>query len=149
MKKTVLLLSIFIFSCTNKQKEIEYFLCKDSIQYWNYEWKRNFPDEFGKTFSFNKNGNLNNYLFLKNSGLRKMYKEDVENLYKWSIHSDSILKIMDHKSNVFNTYVILKYSSDSIKLVDLEYKDTSFLYLEKKKFKILLEDKPKNYLINR
>lgn len=64
--KNVLVLSLLIsIGCTNKQKELEYLICKDSIQYWNYEWPRDRAQYYGFTFNLSKNGNYKKTLLAK------------------------------------------------------------------------------------
>ena len=66
---------------------------------------------------------------------------------RWLVTADSILTIQNKKLNIFDKYLIIKYNSDTIQLVNLKFKDTSFLLKENKNFKIVFENKPKNYLL--
>lgn len=147
--KKFLLLFIFVFSsCSDRQATIEQLLTSDTIQNWNYEWKRNFPEEYGKTYSFNSNGDFLNYLYIKNNGVRKISVQDNENTYKWFVKRDSTLTIQNKKLNITDNYLIIKFNSDTIQLVNIKFNDTSFLLKEKKKFRIIFEDKSKNYLLH-
>ena len=148
--KKILLAFIFVFpSCSDRQSKIEQLLTSDSIQNWNYEWKRNFPEEYGKTYSFNSNGDFLNYLYVKNNGVRKINLQNSEGAYRWFVTADSTLTIQNKKLNIFDKYLIIKYNSDTVQLVNLKFKDTSFLFKEKKNFKIVFEHKPKNYLLHK
>lgn len=148
--KKILLVFIFVYSsCSDRQSKMEQLLTSDSIQNWNYEWKRNFPEEYGKTYSFNSNGDFSNYLYIKNNGVRKIYLQNRDKTSRWLVTADSILTIQNKKLNIFDKYLIIKYNSDIIQLVNLKFKDTSYLLKENKNFKIVFENKPKNYLLRR
>lgn len=145
MKKIILHTFAFLFllSCSERTPNLNYLNSKDSIQYWNYEWKRNFPDEFGETFSFNKNGDLLKYFYVKQSGLRQIYWDDIENPYKWSIKSDSLL-INNAGHDIHQAYGIIHFKGDTIKLVNSKFKDTSILIKVERKFDVLIKTKPNN-----
>jgi hypothetical protein len=48
MKIALIFLVISSIGFQNKQQDLKHLICVDSIQFWNYEWKRKFPKEFGK-----------------------------------------------------------------------------------------------------
>lgn len=149
MKKNIsILLFLFLFSCSNKNTvDLENLITNDNIQYWNYEWNRKYPDEFGKTYSFNKNGDLLKYLYVKKSGLRQIYSDEIENPYQWSIKSD-LLFIDNEIYNIHEVYKIIYFSSDTIKLVNTKYKDTSILLKETQKFDKLIEIEPNDFVLD-
>jgi hypothetical protein len=144
----ILTVLVIVVSCNNRKKQFENLLSTGNIQYWNHEWKRNYPNEFGETFSFSKNGNLLKYFYLKESGLRKIYSEDNEKPYRWRITCDSILQFYSAELIKTESYQILQFNNDSIKLIDLHSKDTSVLYKVKQSFNILVEMKPKKFMLN-
>lgn len=119
MKKTILnFLVIMSFSnCTNKKKELENLICKDSIQYWNVEWPRERADFYGFTYSFDKNGNVKKYSFDKVDNSRSLFEDySVKTNLKWSVTSDSILRIMEFDEK------IKRYTTDSI-FTESKYSD--------------------------
>ena len=65
MKRILVLVLCISFGCANKQKELEHLICRDSVQYWNYEWPRKRAEYYGFTFSFDKNGELIKYSYSK------------------------------------------------------------------------------------
>lgn len=149
MKKSIYILSIlFLFGCSNRNtNDIENLITSNDVQYWNYEWNRKYPDEFGKTYSFNKNGELLKYLYVKKNGLRQIYSDDIENPYTWSIKSN-VLFIDSEIYNIQEFYKVVYFSSDTIKLINVKYNDTSLLLKETQKFKTLIETRPSNFVIN-
>lgn len=148
MKKILSILSILLFfNCKKTNTELEHLIHNDSIQHWNYEWKRNYPDEFGETFGFNKNGDLLKYFYVKESGLRQIYWDDMENPYRWSIKSDSLL-IDNAIHDIHQVYKIIHFNRDTIKLVNSKIKDTSLLLRVEKKFDVLIKTMPNTFLVN-
>ena len=121
MKKILVLVLCISFGCANKQKELEYLICKDSVQYWNYEWPRKRAEYYGFTFSFDKNGKLKKYSFDKVENKRR-YFWDIQDpdINKWSVTKDSVLKVMGDKEK------ILRYTEDTIYTVSLKYKIKSY-----------------------
>lgn len=151
MKKTynyILLLFLILTSCNHSVKELKNLTTNDSIENWNYEWKRKYPNEFGRTYSFNKNGSLLKYSYIKVNGLREIYWENLEKADTWTIGSDSLLKFHKYNNNVYEVYKIHMLSKDSIQLIDQKFKDTSFLIKEKKRFNLLIKSKPSNFVID-
>ena len=121
MKKILVLVLCISFGCANKQKELEYLICKDSVQYWNYEWPRKRAEYYGFTFSFDKNGKLKKYSFDKVENKRR-YFWDIQDpdINKGSVTKDSVLKVMGDKEK------ILRYTEDTIYTVSLKYKIKSY-----------------------
>ena len=74
----VLLVGLCCVGCGGKKEEQRCFSFNDGVEYWNYEWKRNYPYDYGKTFAFYKNGDFLDYLYIKQNGVRQIYREDVE-----------------------------------------------------------------------
>ncbi len=127
MKKAYFFYCIFFLSCSNnKQKELEYLICKDSVQYWNFEWPRERSKFYGFTFSFEKGGKLKKFSFNKETNIRNIYW-DIDNpeICKWSVSKDSILKIMGSKVK------ILKYNTDTIFTLDIKYNTKEYYVREK------------------
>lgn len=121
MKKILVLVLCISFGCANKQKELEYLICRDSIQYWNYEWPRKRAEYYGFTFSFDKNGKLKKYSFDKVENKRR-YFWDIQDpdVNKWSVTKDSIFKIMGDEEK------ILRYTEDTIYTISLKGKIKSY-----------------------
>lgn len=121
MKKVIILSLLISFSCTNKQKELEYLMCKDSIQYWNYEWPRERAQYYGFTFSLDKDGNLKKYSFDKVENKRRYFWDIPDpSASRWSVSKDSILNIMGDKEK------ITRYTEDTIYTISLEDKTKSY-----------------------
>ncbi|MEN2487941.1 hypothetical protein AAYQ05_09100 [Flavobacterium sp. B11] len=116
MKKVIILSLLISIGCTNKQKELEYLICKDSIQYWNYEWPRDRAEYYGFTFSFDKQGNVLKYSFNKEKNERRLFT-DIQNDNKWSITKDSILSFMGGNKK------IVKITPDTIYAINLKTKE--------------------------
>lgn len=142
MKKIILhtFAILFLLSCSERTPDLNYLISKDSIQYWNYEWKRNFPDEFGKTYSFNKNGELLQYLYIKKNKKLVIYKSALRNPKTWSVVKDSSLVING------DLYKIINYNEDTIRLGNFRYKDTSLLIRTNVKFDIIVKNNQKKYV---
>ncbi|WP_281631308.1 hypothetical protein [Flavobacterium luteolum] len=114
MKKVIILSLLISIGCTNKQKELEYLICKDSIQYWNYEWPRYRAQYYGFTFSFDKNGNSKKYSFGKTKNKRWEFWDIPDpSINRWSISKDSILSVMGDKQK------ITRYTEDTIHAINL------------------------------
>lgn len=125
MKKIIILVLCVFFSCTDKQNELKYLICKDSIQYWNYEWPRERAKYYGFTFSFDKRGELKKYSFDKVKNRRTLFW-DIQDpgINKWSVTKDSILKIMGDEEK------IIRYTEDTIYAIDIKYKIKSYYIRE-------------------
>ncbi|MEO7977682.1 hypothetical protein [Flavobacterium sp.] len=137
MKKVIILSLLISISCTNKKKELEYLICKDSTQYWNYEWPRYRAQYYGFTFSLNKNGKLKKYSFDKVENKRR-YFWDIQDpdISKWSVSKDSILTIMGVKKK------IIRYTEDTIHAINLE--DKTKVYYVRVKGNLNIDKKPIN-----
>jgi hypothetical protein len=133
---------LVLFSCSEKTPDLIYLISKDSIQHWNYEWKRNFPDEFGKTYSFNKNGELLQYLYIKKNKKRVIYKNAFRNPKKWSVVADSSFVI---NGDIFR---IIYYNKDTIRLVNSRFNDTSLLLRTNTKFDVLIKTDLDDYILH-
>ena len=121
MKKILVLVLCVSFGCANKQKELEYLICRDSIQYWNYEWPRERAVYYGFTFSFDKTSKLVKYSYSKTKNRRwKFWDIQDPDINKWSVTKDSILKIMGDKEK------IIRYTADTIYTMSLKYKVKSY-----------------------
>lgn len=126
MKKILILIAFLSFSCKNKQEELKYLICKDSVQYWNYEWPRDRAQYYGFTFAFNKNGKLKKYSYSKVKNKRWEFTDIRDpNIRKWSVTKDSILTVMGVKKK------IIRYTKDTIYAINLEDK-TNVYYIKVK-----------------
>lgn len=132
---------LFLISCVDQRVEkIKYFIDKDNIQYWNYEWKRKYTNEFGQTFRFENNGILLKYNYVKKNSERQVYREDIKTPYKWWLNSDTLV-ISDGKSD--DAYRIVYFRNNTVKLINTKFKDTSLLLRVNEKFKIVIKKKRK------
>lgn len=121
MKKSIILTLFIIFSCTNKQNELKYLLCKDSIQYWNYEWPRYRADYYGFTFILDKNGDVKKYSFDKVENKRRYFWDIPDpSINRWSVSKDSILSIMGVKEKIF------RFTEDTIYTVNIKDKSKGY-----------------------
>ncbi len=136
--KKIFFLSLFIsIGCTNKQKELQYLICKDSIQYWNYEWPRDRAQYYGFTFSLDKNGDLKKYSYSKVQNKRWEFWDIPDpSVERWSVSKDSILSIMGDKEK------ITRYTEDTIYTISLEDKTKS--YYVRVKGNLNIDKKPIN-----
>jgi hypothetical protein len=102
----LLLLLLLLLSCSNKKKELEYLICKDSIQYWNVDRESNEDVEiYSFTYSFAKNGDVKKYGYRVD--LNKRYPQsdcspiDPNDCLKWSIKEDYIVyKMYNFKDKI-------------------------------------------------
>jgi hypothetical protein len=117
MKKMLFLMLFITFGCTNKQEELNYLICKDSIQYWNYEWPRERAEYYGFTFGFNKNGTVKKYSYNKEKNKRWLFGDNRDPYNdKWSVTEDSIFKVMGDRDK------IIRYTKDTIYVINIKYK---------------------------
>ena len=119
MKKLLLLsiIAISFLSCNFKQRKMEYLICKDSIQYWDY-----IPDGRGASiksgFGFNKKGIAKDF-HIYEKGNRWVAK-DCENstkyeCEKWSVTEDSIFTKKPSRNIIYYLKMkILKCTDDTI-----------------------------------
>lgn len=135
MKKAIILSLLISFGCTNKQKELKYLICKDSIQYWNYEWPRDRAQYYGFTFSLDKEGNSKKYSFSKKQNKRCEFWDIPDpSVNRWSVSGDSILSIMGVKKK------IIRYTEDTIYAINLE--DKTKVYYIRVKGDLNIDRKP-------
>jgi len=135
MKKTIILSLFIFFSCANKQNELQFLLCKDSVQYWNYEWPRYRAEYYGFTFSLDKNGDVKKYSFDKVENKRRYFWDIPDpSINRWSVSKDSILSIMGVKEK------IIRYTEDTIYTVNI--KDKSKGYYVRVKGNLNIDNKP-------
>lgn len=127
MKNTILiLLSILTLSCSNPKKNLEFAICKDSIQYWNYEWPHRRSEFFGFTFSFNKNGKALKYSYDKKSNTRALFTDyHYSGIERWKVTKDSILtlfgsdmKITSYSEN--EIYCVDKITEENVKFIKVK-----------------------------
>lgn len=118
IKYSSLFVLIFIFyfqiGCKSKVEKLQYLICKDSIQYWDYEWPRENAERHGFTFSFDKKGECVKYSNAKVRKKRTLFPDDFwEGRENWHFINDSILYC-------YTTYnKVISYSEDTIHLADL------------------------------
>jgi hypothetical protein len=131
MKKIILLLVLLCFGCANPKKDLEYLICKDSIQYWNYEWPHYRSQFYGFTFSFNKNGKLLKYSFNKETNVRRFFGDEDFGYGNWNVTKDSILTFMGAREK------IVSYSEDTIHAIKMETGEKiSYIRVNKKELNI-------------
>tara|TARA_B100001105_G_scaffold253107_1_gene246004 strand:- start:992 stop:1471 length:480 start_codon:yes stop_codon:yes gene_type:complete len=120
--KYIILLTILCVGCKNTERELQYLICKDSIQYWNYEWPRDRADKFGFTFSFDKEGNVLKYSYNKQTNRRSLFSDHpvLDPSMKWNVSADSIFNLMGSSKK------IVKYNQDTIYAIDLRTKQKIF-----------------------
>ena len=136
MKNPVLFLLLLLsIGCENTQKDIEYIICKDSIRYWNYEWKHKHSESFGFTFSFDTNGKVLKYSHRKESNTRKLFEDShVPGFGSWKVTKDSVLTFMNSQ------YKITSYSKDTIHSIDKNTKENvNFIRVEESDLNIVKE----------
>ncbi len=115
----ILFLAVF-YSCSNSSDKMKYFICKDSIQYWNYNMT-NKERSVWFTFSFDKNGNVKKYSFYK--GKRWLFEDyGIQPDLHWSISNDSIFNYLGSYEKV------KKISDDTIYVIDLKTKEKYIYY---------------------
>jgi hypothetical protein len=111
MSKYIFIPIIFVFllSCSDSKKEIQYIICKDSLQYWDLVSYSKAKVETTLTYCFKKDGSYTMYN-VSDDGLRTImtYGSGEVAIEKWSISNDSIFTINVGKSK------ILKYNLDTI-----------------------------------
>ncbi|KAF2337488.1 MAG: hypothetical protein REI96_22060 [Flavobacterium nitrogenifigens] len=143
MKKIIIFILVISFSCKNRKEKLEYLICKDSVQYWNYEWPRERANYHGFTFSFDKNGKVTKYSFSKVKNKRWIFSDIPDtSIYRWEITNDSILIVMGTKKK------IIRYTEDTIYAIDIESNENVYytrvkgnLHIEKfPKIKIIKDD---------
>ena len=104
----IILKCFFFISCSNNSKKINFIICKDSVQYWDYNMIRGSQDVWF-TYSFNKNGIVQKYSYNKETNKRWLFLDyGYEKEFKWKVTDDSILNFMDSKLK------IIKISDDTI-----------------------------------
>lgn len=118
--KILIICFAFFYSCSKSSEKINYLICKDSIQYWNYNMiskQRN----IWFTFSFDKNGNVKKYSFYK--GKRWLF-EDYPNKpdLKWSVSNDSIFRFLGVSEK------ITKICNDTIFSVNIKSREKNIYY---------------------
>ncbi|MHA3789522.1 hypothetical protein ACX0HA_15025 [Flavobacterium hauense] len=112
--KKIILIAILFCACSPKENNLKYLICKDSIQYWNYEWPRVRSEYYGFTFSFDKNGKVVKYSYDKEKNIRRLFTDGIDmSKEKWSISEDSIFKFMKDSEK------IIKFNEDTIFAIDL------------------------------
>ncbi|WP_374173591.1 hypothetical protein [Flavobacterium tructae] len=135
MKKILFVILLILIGCTNKQKELEYLICKDSIQYWNYEWPRDRAQYYGFTFSLSKDGKLKKYSYDKIKNRRSFFWDIQDpDISKWSVSKDSVLTVMGDKDK------IIKYTDDTIYVISLQNKTKSYYVRVKEDLNISKND---------
>lgn len=139
----VLNLLFVLVSCTDKKKELEYLICKDDIQYWNYEWPRDRAEYYGFTFSFDKDGNVVKYSYNKEKNERRLFWDIQDpNNNKWNITEDSIFSFMGGSDK------ILKITPDTIYAINLKTKK-KVSYIRVKGDLHIIKEKPSFESVNK
>ena len=117
IKFFVLLNCCFLMSCSDNPKKLQFLICNDNIQYWDYNMIRG-EQNVWFTFSFDKNGNVLKYSFNKKNNKRWLFVDyGYDKEFKWSVSKDSIFKFMG------NTEKIIKFSGDTLFTYNLEDKE--------------------------
>jgi hypothetical protein len=90
-----------LFSCSRNKENLEYLICKDSLQYWDLVSCKKQDVSVFLTYSFKKDGTYTMYDIDKVGNRRIMTygNGDVE-IEKWSISNDSIFTINVGKSKI-------------------------------------------------
>jgi hypothetical protein len=131
MKKAIILLVLICLGCTNKKQELEYLICKDSIQYWNYEWTRDRAEFYGFTFSFDNKGNAVKYSYNKTKNERRIFTDHPRQFKKkWYVTNDSLFTFFD------STKKIIRYTEDTIFVIYPETKEKGYYVRVKGKLNI-------------
>lgn len=111
---------VFLTSCSDNSEKMKYLICKDSIQYWNYNMV-SANQNVWFTFSFDKNGNVKKYSFFK--GKRWIFEDYPRSgSLKWGVTGDSIFKYLESSEK------IIKISDDTIYSIDLQTKEKYTYY---------------------
>lgn len=130
-----ILILFFLLGCSDKKGELEYLICNDSIQYWNYNMIRD-KQNVWFTFSFNKNGDVIKYSFNKKKNKRWFFDDNhVPGYGKWNVSKDSIFSFMG------SSMKIIRYSEDTIYVKDVETNANEYFIRAKGDLHII-EDKP-------
>ncbi|WP_427873479.1 hypothetical protein [Flavobacterium sp. MMS24-S5] len=131
MKKGLILFVLLCLSCTNKKQELEYLICKDSIQFWNYEWPRDRSEFYSFTFSFDNEGNVVKYSYNKIKNKRIIFTDHPKQFKKkWNVTNDSIFTFFGSAKK------IIRYTEDSIFVVYPETKEIGYFLRVKNKLNI-------------
>lgn len=111
---------VFFYSCSDGSEKMKYLICKDSVQYWNYNLTSDNQNVWF-TFSFDKNGKVKKYSFYKN---KRWLFEDYprKTSLEWSVTKDSIFSFMGTSDK------IIKISDDVISTIDLQTKEKHIYY---------------------
>ena len=106
----IFICSLFLLSgCSQKKNKIEYLICRDSIQYWDFISNTQQKSEIDETYCFKKGGSFIRYYFGKDGNRRILTNADNEVVVgKWSISNDSIFTID------FGRIKIANYNEDTI-----------------------------------
>lgn len=132
MKKVLTLAVLICFGCNNKQRELEYLICRDSIQYWNIEWPRDRAEYYGFTFSFDKKGNVVKYSYNKTNKFRFVFTDHPRMFKKtWNVTDDSIFTVFETPRK------IIRYTDDTIFVLNPETNTKSYYVRVKGKLNIL------------
>lgn len=131
MKKVLILFVLLCLSCTNKKQELEYLICRDSIQFWNYEWPRDRSEFYGFTFSFDNEGNVIKYSYNKITNKRRVFTDHPRRFTNtWNVTKDSLFTFFQ------STEKIVRYTDDTIFVVYPETKEKAYYVRVKGKLNI-------------
>jgi hypothetical protein len=112
VKYTIFFFCSLFINCVDNSKKLSYQICKDSIQYWNYNSIRDGQSDWF-TFSFDKKGIVKKYSFYKNKRwLFSDYPGPVSN--KWTVTEDSILTFL------WSSVKIIKISGDTLYAIGID-----------------------------
>jgi len=92
---------VFLFSCSRNKENLEYLICKDSLQYWDLVSFNKQDVTVFLTYRFKKDGTYTTYDIDKDGNRRIMtYGNGDMAIEKWSISNDSIFTINVGKSKI-------------------------------------------------
>lgn len=104
----VFIIALIATSCNQTKNKLEYQICKDSIQYWRWDYHY-FGIKYSDIFRFDKNLVAIPYWSDKAGNVRLLTNNDGSEVsYKWSVSNDSVLTMNSSKSK------ILKWTKDTI-----------------------------------
>jgi hypothetical protein len=133
--KYIIIFLLFAISCTQKNANLEYLICRDSVQYWR--WKNYYEDSiFWDISRFDNHGNFKWYWIDKHRNIRSLIDHNDKDIrFKWYVTNDSILVINNRVK-----YKIIKCTKDTIILKTIKrenYIDTFYLYRQNENIKVI------------
>jgi hypothetical protein len=142
-KQLVFIIILIATGCNKTKNKLEYQICKDSIQYWRWEFY-DYGIKHAQIFRFDKNM-FAQYYIDKDGNARQMTCGDNIVVYlKWSVSNDSVLTMNSSKSK------ILKWTEDTIFIGSLKKTDKSIdtVYRLDESLKVINKGDPGDTLKN-